>query len=59
MKLENLDASEVYAAISDGVYRAIWQMITNSTDMPCNDFYDTIKDAAKAAFSGMQLDANN
>lgn len=41
---------DIYEAIRDGVRDAFWQMITNSTDMPCADLYDTIKDAIKEAF---------
>jgi len=45
-----LDPNKVYAAIADGVERAIWQMINNATETPCRDFYDTIEKAARAAF---------
>ncbi len=45
-----LEAEKVYEAIAEGVERAIWRMITNATDMPCQDFYDTIHKAAKEAF---------
>jgi len=48
-----LDPEKVYEAIAEGVERAIWRMITNATDMPCQDFYDTIEKAAKEAFEKM------
>jgi hypothetical protein len=48
---ENLDPERIYQSIEEGVYRAMWQMITNATDMPCADFYDSIKIAAEKAFS--------
>ena len=48
---DDLDKQEIYNAITEGVDRAMWRMITNATDMPCHDFYDTIKDAAEKAFS--------
>jgi hypothetical protein len=51
-----LDPDKVYRAISQGVYDAIWRMITNATQMPCADFYDTIKEAAREAFSQMDLE---
>ncbi len=49
-----LDPQEIYDAIEHGVHRAIWQMITSGTDMPCADFYDTIKAAATKAFSDLE-----
>lgn len=45
-----LDAERIYEAISEGVYRAMWQVITNATSMPCHDFYYAIKEAAQTAF---------
>ena len=45
-----LDPDKVYEAIAEGVDRAIWRMISNATDMPCRDFYNTIEDAARKAF---------
>jgi regulator of replication initiation timing len=52
--LGQLDPERIYKAIQDGVHDAIWQMITNNTDMPCADFYDTVKSAATKAFSEME-----
>ena len=45
-----LDPDKVYAAISDGVEKAIWRMITNATDAPCQDFYTTVEKAVRQAF---------
>ena len=42
-------ADLVYEQIHTGVQDALWQMITNATQMPCHDFYDSIKDAVKKA----------
>lgn len=42
-RLPDLTKEELLGAIRDGVYEAMWQMITNATSMPCNDFYDTVK----------------
>jgi hypothetical protein len=42
-----------YDAIAEGVYRAMWEMITNATDAPCADFYATIERAAEAACERM------
>lgn len=39
-----------YEAIAEGVHRAFWQLFSNASDMPCHDFYDTLKDAAREAF---------
>jgi len=53
----NLNPDKIYEAISTGVERAMWQMITNNTDMPCADFYDTIQKAAKEAFEEVTIPA--
>lgn len=45
-----LTKSEMRGAVSDGVERAIWRMITGITDMPSHDFWDTLKDAMERAF---------
>lgn len=50
------EKEEILQAIEDGVERAMWQMITNATSMPCQDFYDTIKEAAEKSFSGIVID---
>lgn len=39
-----------YEAIAEGVYRAMWQMITNNTSSPCADFFFHIERAAETAF---------
>jgi hypothetical protein len=39
---------ELLGAIREGVRDALWRMITNATDMPCHDFYDTVKEGAAA-----------
>jgi hypothetical protein len=44
-----MDEDRFYEAVADGVERAMWRMITNATQMPCEDFYDTIKEAAEKA----------
>jgi hypothetical protein len=53
--LSELEPEKIYAAIADGVDRAIWRMITNATGAPCNDFYDTIEKAAKEAFEKVSI----
>ena len=48
MKLpHNVTTEQFLEAVRQGVYDAVWQMITNNTDMPCADFYDTVKEAVK------------
>ena len=42
---------DIYDAIRQGVNDAFWQMITDATDAPCADFYDTIREAVKEAIS--------
>lgn len=43
------EGEAILEAIAEGVDRAIYRMITNATDMPCADFYDTIEKAARAS----------
>lgn len=38
----------VYEAIKQGVYDAIWQMITNSTDCPCEDFFNVVREGVQS-----------
>lgn len=49
MNIEDLNEEEIYKAIKDGVYEAMWQLFTNATDMPCSDFYNYIKEGVKEA----------
>ena len=49
--IDDLDPEKFYEATAAGVDRALWRMITNATQMPCTDFYDTIKEAAEKSFS--------
>ena len=44
MNLPKLTKEELAEAISEGVRRAFWQMITNATSMPCADFYAALED---------------
>ena len=56
---EFLEPEKVYEAIAEGVDRAVWRMITSATAMPCQDFYDAIKDAAERAFSKAVVSADD
>lgn len=47
--MKGMSGEEMYKAVRDGVYGAIWQMITNATDDPCQDFYYTIGKAVEKA----------
>jgi len=38
-------------AVRQGVADAIWRVATNATDMPCADFYETIKEGVSEAMS--------
>lgn len=51
VELPRITADELIAAIRGGVGDAVWRMITSGTDMPCADFYETMRIAAEAAFS--------
>ena len=44
-----LEAHRIYNAISLGVQRAMWQLMSNATMMPCADFYDSVKAGVKEA----------
>ena len=46
-----------FEAIRQGTKEAMWQMITNATDAPCADFYDSIKSAANSAISSAVYEA--
>lgn len=47
--LDLIDSDKFYDAISVGVQGAIWQMITNATDAPTADFFETVKEGVKEA----------
>jgi hypothetical protein len=38
MKLPTITKDELLEAIRQGVHDAMWEMITNATQMPCHDF---------------------
>ena len=43
MQLPDVTAEQFLRAVRDGVSDAMWQMMTNATDMPCHDFYEMVK----------------
>jgi hypothetical protein len=43
VKLPTITKEELLFA-RGGVNDAVWRMITNATQMPCLDFYDTVKE---------------
>jgi len=45
----DLTTEQVMKAISIGVERAIYDVARNATDMPCSDFYESIKKVIKEA----------
>jgi len=51
-----IEVDDIKEAIYRGVYDAMWQMITGATDMPCHDFYDTIKDAIKESIEKLNVE---
>jgi len=53
-----IDPDKFYEAIAEGTHRAFWQLMTNATSMPCNDFYATIERAAEAAFKKLADEGN-
>jgi hypothetical protein len=61
MKTPTLTKQELQEAITEGVYRAFWDMITNATDMPCADFYAAVQNGVKEAMSsaGINIRSDN
>ncbi len=49
---------EFLQAIEKGVSDAFWSMITNATSYPCADFYEAIRQGAKAAIDGATISVN-
>ena len=41
--MTKINEDKMYEAIREGVRDAFWQMITNGTDMPCQDFFEFVK----------------
>ena len=50
-----MSKQELLNAIRDGVADAMWRMITNATDMPCADFYDSVKDGIAEGIQRLDL----
>jgi hypothetical protein len=50
----SLKSGEMKHAVTTGVENAMWQMITNATQMPCRDFFDTVGDAVERAMSKLE-----
>lgn len=51
------ESDEVLEAITEGVDRAVWRMITNATDMPCADFYHHVQKGVEKALEGLDIDS--
>jgi biotin operon repressor len=49
IKLPAITKDELLGAIREGVYEAMWQMITNATSMPCHDFFDHVREGVENA----------
>lgn len=43
-------------AIREGVQNAMWQLFTNATDAPCQDFFHHIKSGVKEGIESLDLD---
>lgn len=44
-----LSRADMMEAVSEGVRRAMWEMITNATQMPCADFFASITEGVEQA----------
>lgn len=40
--LPDMGNGRLHKAIADGVENAMWRMMTNATDAPCQDFYEAV-----------------
>lgn len=46
-------------AVQKGVEIAFWNMMTNATDMPCSDFYESVKEGVRdAVLQGAKIDGS-
>jgi hypothetical protein len=45
----NITNEQILNAIREGVRDAFWQMMTNATDAPCQDFYAAIEQGVENA----------
>ncbi len=52
---EALASQKFFDAIAAGTKDAVWAMITNATDAPCEDFFNVIEKAAKTAFGDVSI----
>jgi hypothetical protein len=50
-----LTKQELQDAITEGVYRAFWDMINNATHAPCADFYEAVQKGVKEAMSSASI----
>lgn len=50
--MPKIPKADVLSAMTEGVKSAIWDVASNSTDMPCNDFYEAIKAGVKSGVEG-------
>lgn len=46
---------EIFEKIREGVHDAFWQLFSSATMMPCQDFYDTVKEGVKEAISELEF----
>jgi hypothetical protein len=51
MQLPAISKDELLDAIRAGVRDAVWEMITNATSAPCEDFFDTVKSGIETGVS--------
>ena len=50
-----IDQEIAYKAIYDATVDVLTRYLFGATQTPCNDFYDTVKEAAEKAFSGATI----
>ena len=49
-----MEDDKFYEAIAEGVRRAVWDIATNATDAPCQDFYEYIQKGVKEAHEALK-----
>lgn len=56
--MEDIDITkqEYIEAIKEGVARGIFRIASNATDMPCADFYDSIKKGVENAIGYLDVE---
>jgi hypothetical protein len=58
-QLPQLTKEELKEAITEGIYRAFWDMIRLATDLPCADFYAAVEDGVARALTDLKREGKS